>query len=99
MAPNKPRGPTAYFIFSEEQRQGVQQELLKQQPEGAKVSVAIVAKAIGEKWRALTDEQKTHYKELAQQRAQQAAATGNSTHTQQAASICLLHFGMLHRLN
>lgn len=42
--------------------------------EGAKVGVAEVGKAIGEKWKALTEEDKARYKELAAQRTAELRA-------------------------
>lgn len=62
------RGPSAYFLFAEAVRQEVHAQLQAAQP-GAKVSVATVGKAIGEKWQALTEEEKQAYKTLAAERA------------------------------
>jgi hypothetical protein len=62
------KGPTAYMLFSEEQRPEVMGGLRAEAPDG-KVSVTVVAKAIGELWKGLTEEQKAAYKEKAQQRA------------------------------
>ena len=72
------RGPTAFFIFSEEKREQIRAECGSAAEPGAKKSVAVVAKAIGEKWRALTDAEKAEYQEKAAQRttdlAESAAA-------------------------
>jgi hypothetical protein len=67
------RAPTPFFVFSEEQRESTRAECIANADTGAKVSVATVAKAIGEKWRALSDEEKAGYKEKAAQRVQQHA--------------------------
>jgi hypothetical protein len=72
MADKKVKGPTAYFVFSEENRAEVHTELLKDQPEGAKVSVAVVAKALGERWKALADEDKQKYKDIAAKKKAEA---------------------------
>jgi len=62
------KGPTAYMLFSEEQRPEVTAKLRAEAPEG-KVAVTAVAKAIGELWKGLSEEEKATYKEKAQQRA------------------------------
>lgn len=67
------RGPTAFFIFSEEKREQTRAECVAAAESGAKISVAVVAKAIGEKWRALTDAQKAEYHERAAQRTRDLA--------------------------
>lgn len=67
------RAPTAYFLFAEEQRSIVRDELVSK-VEGGKVSVAEVAKVIGEKWRNLSDGDKQKYKDLAQKAAEQFKA-------------------------
>ncbi|CAL8461902.1 g1433 [Coccomyxa elongata] len=69
------RPPTAFFIFSEEQRESTRAECVAQAEAGAKISVAAVAKAIGEKWHALTDDEKAAYKEKALERAKAQAST------------------------
>jgi hypothetical protein len=58
-----PRGPTAYFLFAEEQRAAAKVQLEAQA--GAKTGVAQVAKLIGSKWAALSDEEKDKYKQRA----------------------------------
>lgn len=58
------RGPTAYFLFSDENRASAKAEL-EAQPDGKK-GVAQVAKLIGQRWAALSDEEKQKYKERAQ---------------------------------
>lgn len=60
------RGRTAFFLFSEEQREATRAECIEKADAPTKVSVATVAKAIGEKWRALSEEEKAAYKERAQ---------------------------------
>lgn len=65
---------TAYFVFSEEQRQSVRSEILAERGEGAKASVCEVAKAIGKRWKGLSDEEKDAYKQKAAARAQEAHA-------------------------
>lgn len=62
------RGPTAYFLFADTVRASVQAELQARQPDG-KLSVAILGKAIGERWQALSDEEKQVYKDQAGARA------------------------------
>lgn len=62
------KGSTAYMLFSEEQRPEVMGRLRAEAPDG-KVAVTVVAKAIGELWKGLSEEQKAAYKEKAQQRA------------------------------
>lgn len=65
-----PRGPTAYFLFTAENRSAVQEELKsKATSENEKISVAAISKAIGEKWRSLSDEEKQRYKDLAAEKA------------------------------
>ena len=68
------RGPTAYFLFSDEQREATRAECLAAAEPGAKISVAVVAKAIGKKWRALSDKAKAEYKARAAQQALDAAS-------------------------
>ena len=51
------RPPTAYFLFCEEERPAARQACLENEPSG-KVSVAIVAKALGKAWEALSEEQR-----------------------------------------
>ena len=73
-----PRAVTAYFLFAEEHRASVRQELLDAAGEGQKVGVADVGKAMGDKWRGLSDEEKDRYKQLAQTKTEElraAAAT------------------------
>lgn len=54
---------TAYFLFSDEHRSSAREELQAAADDGAaKVSVAEVAKALGQRWKALTDEQRAEYK-------------------------------------
>ena len=67
---------TAYFVFSEEQRQSVRGEILAERGEGAKASVCEVAKAIGQRWKGLSDEEKEAYKQKAVARSLEAHAAG-----------------------
>ena len=67
------RGPTAFFIFSEEKREQTRAECVAAAEPGAKISVAVVAKAIGQKWRALTDAERAEYQETAAQRTRDLA--------------------------
>ena len=72
------RAPTAFFLFSEEQREQTKAECIAAAEPGAKVSVATVAKAIGEKWRALTDAEKAAYQGKQIQRAAELAASAKA---------------------
>ena len=72
------RAPTAFFLFSEEQREQTKAECIAAAEPGAKISVAIVAKAIGGKWQALTDAQKAAYQEKQLQRAAELAASAKA---------------------
>ena len=67
------RGPTAYFLFAEEQREAVKAELLARD---GKAGVAAAAKEIGALWGKLSDEEKQVYKERAQQKAQEVRGEG-----------------------
>ena len=69
------RAPTAFFLFSEEQREQTRAECVAAAEPGAKISVATVAKAIGEKWRALSDAEKAAYQQKQVQRAAELAAS------------------------
>ena len=60
----KKQTPTPYFLFSEEQRAVCKAEL---EAEGSKAGVAQVAKLVGKKWGALSDEEKQQFKDRAQQ--------------------------------
>ena len=78
------RGPTAFFLFSEEKREQTRAECVAAVEPGAKISVAVVAKAIGEKWRALSDAEKAEYQEKASQRAKQLAESAAAAAENQA---------------
>ncbi len=56
------RGPTAYFLFSDENRASAKAELAGQD---GKHGVAQVAKLIGQRWAALSEEEKQVYKDRA----------------------------------
>jgi hypothetical protein len=62
------KGPTAYMLFSEEQRPDIMSRLRAEAPDG-KVAVTVVAKVIGELWKGLSDSDKAAYKEKAHKRA------------------------------
>lgn len=64
-----PRGQTAYFLFSEEHRAAAKADLAAQ--DGAKAGVAQVAKLVGAKWAALSDEEKQQYKDRAAAKTRQ----------------------------
>ena len=53
---------SAYFIFSGERRQEIKDELLKDKET---VSMGEVAKAIGSAWKALSDEERQRYQDMA----------------------------------
>mmetsp|Transcript_18645 Transcript_18645/g.52417 ORF Transcript_18645/g.52417 Transcript_18645/m.52417 type:complete len:277 (+) Transcript_18645:28-858(+) len=65
MAQEQPKGKTAYFVFCETHRAAVRDELMSAKEDGAKVSVAEEAKALGQRWKQLTDEQRQQYKDVA----------------------------------
>ena len=52
------RAVSAYFAFSNEHRAAVREELQASAEGDQKISVAVVAKGLGERWRALDDEAK-----------------------------------------
>jgi len=62
-----PRGPTAYFLFAGEIREAVQKEIAADN--NGKAGVAAVGKAIGQRWHALTDEDRQSYRDRASQKA------------------------------
>lgn len=62
------RAPTAYFVFANEQRAEVLKELAAQSENG-KPSVAKASKVIGERWKALSDEERQKYKDIAAQKS------------------------------
>ena len=72
------RAPTAFFLFSEEQREQTRAECVAAAEPGAKSSVATVAKAIGEKWRALADAERAAYHKKQMQRAAELAASAKA---------------------
>ncbi len=63
------KGLGAYFAFTEEHRAEEREKLLKGREEGAKVSVADVAKALGSRWKTLSEEEKQKYKDTAAAKA------------------------------
>lgn len=75
MAPpaKKHKGPSAYMIFSEEHRPDVQAKLRAEAADG-KVPITAIAKALGERWKSLSEQEQHVYREKAQQRAAEAAA-------------------------
>ena len=75
MAPK--RALSAYFVFANEQREAARNEYLASS--GAeKVSVAAVAKLLGEKWRVLSDEERAQYQKLAAEKAAAAEEAANA---------------------
>ena len=58
------KATTAYFLFAEEQRAAVREQILAERGEGGKASVCEVAKAIGQRWKELGDEQKEVLKQV-----------------------------------
>ncbi|PSC76788.1 Tryptophan-tRNA ligase [Micractinium conductrix] len=78
------RGPTAYFLFSDENRASAKAEL---EAAGSKLGVAQVAKLVGQRWGALSDEEKQKYKERAAAlQVEAAAAAAEATAEQQQQS-------------
>ena len=67
------RPTTAFFVFCNEHRDACKADYVAQSGSD-KVSVAAVAKLLGEKWRGLPDEQKMHYQQLAAKKAAAIAA-------------------------
>ena len=67
------RPATAFFVFCNEHRDACKADYLAQSGSD-KVSVASIAKLLGEKWRGLPDEQKLHYQQLAANKAATIAA-------------------------
>jgi len=61
---------TAYFLFSSENRSAVRDEL---QAEGLTVDVGSVGKALGARWKALTEDKRQEYKDRAGDRNTEAA--------------------------
>lgn len=66
------RVQSAYFVFCDQRRAETKAQLLAD-AESDKISVAQVAKALGELWRQLPDDEKKQYQELAAQKAQETA--------------------------
>ena len=59
--PNAPKRPlSTFFLFSQDERPKIK----KDQPA---LSVADIAKVIGERWRSIGDDKKRHYEERARQ--------------------------------
>jgi hypothetical protein len=67
-AAKRPRGPSAYMLFTEEQRPHVSAQLKAAAPDG-KAAVTVVAKALGELWGRLSDDEREGYRAKAAQRA------------------------------
>ena len=67
------RPATAFFVFCNEHRDACKADYLAQSGSD-KVSVASVAKLLGEKWRGLPDEQKLQYQQIAAKKAADIAA-------------------------
>ena len=64
------RAPSAYFIFANEHRSAARAECMAEAGT-EKVSVTQVAKVIGHRWKALTDEERSTYKNQAEDRARE----------------------------
>ena len=64
---------SAYFTFCDEHRAQTKADILDETGFD-KISVAQVAKALGEKWKKLSDEEKKQYKEKADQKNKEAEA-------------------------
>lgn len=90
MAPaaKKPKGPGAYMVFSEEHRADVQAKLRAESADG-KVPITVIAKALGELWKSLTEEQQQEYREKAQERAAEAAAAAEGQHVCRESTMSL----------
>ena len=89
MAPPPKRGPTAYFLFADSARAEVRAELVASAASAAaaaadpastfscqeppKISVAAVAKGVGERWKALSEAEREAWKERAASKAAEAA--------------------------
>lgn len=67
---------SAYFVFTRQAREGVKARLLT---EGSKAAVTDVAKALGERWRSLSEEERAAYKRQAKEEADAAAAQAPSS--------------------
>lgn len=60
-----PKALSAYFIFAGEVRQTIHDEIAA--TNDGKASVALVGKAIGERWKQLSDEEKKRYQDKAKE--------------------------------
>ncbi|CAG9461960.1 unnamed protein product [Pedinophyceae sp. YPF-701] len=67
------RAPTAYFLFSHDERAAATEEWRAKHPDKQSVAVAEVASILGERWRALPDDAKARYQEQAAARAAELA--------------------------
>eukprot|EP00192_Tetraselmis_astigmatica_P021449 CAMPEP_0117649402 /NCGR_PEP_ID=MMETSP0804-20121206/952_1 /TAXON_ID=1074897 /ORGANISM="Tetraselmis astigmatica, Strain CCMP880" /LENGTH=301 /DNA_ID=CAMNT_0005455135 /DNA_START=57 /DNA_END=962 /DNA_ORIENTATION=+ len=102
----KKRGPTAYFIFMEEHRAALQQELKATAGDKTEtIGVAAVAKALGERWRNLSAEDKEKYSNAACEKTkelQEAAAAAGKENTEcmpaETASVPSLPLGTVKRI-
>lgn len=61
------------MVFTDEHRQEVQ-ERLKQESESGKVAAPAIAKALGEVWKGMSEEEKDVYRQKSKDRAEAAAA-------------------------
>ncbi|GFR40683.1 hypothetical protein Agub_g1274 [Astrephomene gubernaculifera] len=76
--------PTAYMLFCNEHREAARQKLAAEGHE--KIPVTLVAKELGQLWKALSDEEKAKYKAQAeeqQQQQQQQAGDGDEQQGQE----------------
>lgn len=74
MAPK--RAVSAYFLFCNEHREATKAEYLAK-AEIDKVSVAVIAKLLGEKWRGLSDDDRKSYQAKAAEQAANIALPAN----------------------
>lgn len=59
--PNAPKRPlSTFFLFSQDERPKIKKD-------NPSLSVAEIAKLIGERWRSIPDDKKRHYEERARQ--------------------------------
>jgi len=71
----KKKPQSAYFLFTSRHREATKKQLTA---EGAKATAADVAKALGEVWAAMGQEEKDAYKKEAAELAREAEGTHTS---------------------
>ena len=62
---------SAFMLFMQEHRKAVSEEVRKQLGPDSRPAAGDVGKALGEKWRALSDEERKEYKERANRYAKE----------------------------